>query len=98
MVAWATSNCSQGTASEYVITVTVTDPDTDAGDLTFDGSVVGCFGQIDAVVSTITCPNVAPFAGTITVMDPQNNMDQVSFQIGICESSSCTTDPDTCMP
>ena len=98
MVAWeATANCARGQRSDVVVTVTANDPDTDAGDLIYSGSVGGCDGPIDAAVSTISCPNVAPYPGTVMVTDPDgNNSTPVAFDVGICETDSCTTDPDTC--
>jgi hypothetical protein len=98
MVAWeATADCASGQQSDVVVTVTATDPDTDAGDLIYSGSVSGCIGGIDAAVSTISCPNVAPYPGTVMVSDPDgNDSTPVAFDVGICETDSCTTDPDTC--
>jgi hypothetical protein len=61
------------------------------------GSVGGCIGAIDAAVSTISCPNVAPYPGTVMVSDPDGNDSvPVAFTVGVCETDSCTTDPDTC--
>ncbi|MBW1762827.1 MAG: hypothetical protein JRE45_16105 [Deltaproteobacteria bacterium] len=98
MVAWeATAGCTGGQRSDVVVTVTATDPDTDAGNLIYSGSVGGCGGPINAAVSTISCPNVAPYPGTVMVSDPDgNDSTPVVFDVGICATSSCTTDPDTC--
>ncbi len=97
-VAWeAAADCTSGVGSNYIVTVTASDPDTDAGDLIYSGSVSGCIGPIDAAVSTVSCPNVAPYPGTVMVSDPDgNNGTPVAFTVGICETNSCTTDPDTC--
>ena len=97
-VAWeAAADCTSGVLSDYVVTVTATDPDTAPGDLIYTGSVLGCTGPIDAAVSTISCPNVAPYPGTAMVSDPDGNSSSpVVFTVGICETASCTTDPDTC--
>jgi hypothetical protein len=96
MIAWATSATCDG-ATDYTVTVTATDADTDVGELTYNGSVGGCTGAIDDAVSTINCPNVAPYPGTVMVSDPDGNESgPVAFDIGVCETSSCTTDPDTC--
>lgn len=96
MVAWETTPTCSG-ASDYTVTVSVTDPDTNARDLVFSGSVGGCTGSLDAAVSTINCPNVAPYPGTVMVTDDDGNESTpVAFDIGVCESSSCTTDPNTC--
>jgi len=99
-VSWeAASGCAQGTRSDVVVTVTATDPDTAAADLIYTGSVGGCSGPIDADVSTISCPNVAPYPGTVIVSDPDGHESAaVAFTVGVCETKSCTTDPDTCAP
>ena len=98
MVAWeASADCAGGQRSDVVVTVTASDPDTDAGDLIYSGSVGGCDGPINAAVSTISCPNVAPYPGTVMVSDPDgNDSPPVVFDVGICATNSCTTDPDTC--
>ena len=98
MVAWeAAAGCAQGQRSDVVVTITASDSDTDAGDLIYSGSVGGCEGPINAAVSTISCPNVAPYPGTVMVSDPDgNDSTPVTFTIGICDTDSCTTDPDTC--
>jgi hypothetical protein len=98
MVTWeATADCTNGQQSNIVVTVTATDPDTDVGSLIYSGSVGGCIGPLDAAVSTISCPNVAPYPGTVMVSDPDgNDSTPVAFDVGVCETSSCTTDPDTC--
>ena len=96
MVAWETAAVCDG-ATDYTVTITVSDPDTDPADLVFSGSVGGCTGPLDAAVSVINCPNVAPYPGTVMVTDDDGNESTpVAFDIGVCETSSCTTDPDTC--
>lgn len=96
MVAWETDAVCDG-ATDYTVTVTVSDSDTNPEDLVFSGSVGGCTGPLDAAVSVISCPNVAPYPGTVMVMDDDGNQSTpVAFDIGVCETSSCTTDPDTC--
>jgi hypothetical protein len=98
MVAWeATAGCTGGRRSDVVVTVTATDPDTDSGDLIYSGSIDGCEGPINAAVSTISCPNVSPYPGRVMVSDPDgNDSTLVVFDVGICATDSCTTDPDTC--
>lgn len=96
MIAWETTPTCSG-PTDYTVTVTASDPDTDPGDLIYSGSVSACDGAIDAATSTINCPNVAPYPGTVMVSDPDgNDSAPVAFDIGVCETSSCTTDPDTC--
>lgn len=93
MVAWeAEAGCATGVRSDVVVTVTATGG---AGALTYSGSVGGCEGSIDAAVSTISCPNVATYPGTVMVSDGTDST-TVSFDVPVCDSSSCTTDPDTC--
>jgi hypothetical protein len=59
--------------------------------------VGGCNGPLDGATSTITCPNVSPYPGTVMVTDGDGNESTpVAFTIGVCESSDCTTDPNTC--
>ena len=99
MLEWDTeANCTVGVESDYTITVTANDPETPAQDLTYDGSVTGCRGEIDDVTSTVVCPNAAPYAGTVVVVDDDGNSSStVSFRIGVCDQDeSCTTEPDTC--
>lgn len=97
MLAWDTADdCVMGTASDYTVTVTAEDPDTPSENLTYDGSVTACTGEIDDVTSTVNCPNNAPYPGMVVVTDG-NQSDTVTFRIGVCDQDqSCTTDPDTC--
>ncbi len=92
MVAWAPDGaCTPGTSSDFTVTVTATDADSDAMDLIYDGSVTGCPGDIDAATSTVTCPNAAPYGGTVVVSDGDgNDSEPVNFTIDICETSSVT--------
>jgi hypothetical protein len=98
MAAWETTpGCTPGQGSNYVVTVTATDPDTAPDDLIYNGSVFGCNGPIDAAVSTISCPNGGLYQGMVIVEDPDaNRSTPVAFDINVCETASCTTDPDTC--
>ena len=99
MLEWDTAaDCTAGVGSAYMITVTAEDADTPSQDLSYDGSVRGCTGEIDDVTSTVDCPNAAPYAGTVVVTDEKGNpSNTVSFTIGVCDQDqSCTTDPDTC--
>ncbi len=92
MVAWAPDGaCTPGTSSDFTVTVTATDADSDAMDLIYDGSVTGCPGDIDDATSTVTCPNAAPYGGTVVVSDGDgNDSDPVNFTIRVCETSSVT--------
>ena len=94
MVAWeAAAGCTDGARSDVDVTVTATG----SGTLVYSGSVFGCDNPIDAAVSTISCPNVALYQGSVVVTDAGGNASTpVAFDIDVCETDSCTTDPDTC--
>jgi len=94
MVAWeAAAGCDDGARSDVDVTVTATG----SGTLVYSGSVFGCDNPIDAAVSTISCPNVALYQGSVVVTDAGGNASTpVAFDIDVCETDSCTTDPDTC--
>jgi hypothetical protein len=86
-----------GTASDYTVTITATDADNDPSELTYEGSVTGLCTDIDAEVSTVNCPNAAPYTGTVIVEDPDGNVsDAAEFTFNICESSSCGESPTSC--
>jgi len=95
MVAWEdAADCATNVRSDVVITVTATDGDTSAADLIYSGSVGGCDGPINAAVSTVSCPNVAEYPGTVTVSDPDGNSSTpVSFPVPVCDSGNCADDP-----
>jgi len=92
MVAWAPDGaCTPGTASDFTVTVTATDADSNPIDFVYAGSVTGCSGSLDAMRSTINCPNAAPYGGSVVVTDGDKNASaEVSFTIGVCETSSVT--------
>lgn len=78
--------CANGVASDYTITIAATDAETPADQLTYSGGVPGgCFGTIDARMSTINCVNGGDYPGAIAmVADPQGNTDSLSFTITRC--------------
>lgn len=90
MVEWSTgSGCEQFTASDYTVIVRATDADSDQADLVYAGSVDNCNPGIDAMTSVISCPNNAPYAGSVVVSDGDgNDSAPVNFSIGVCETSS----------
>jgi hypothetical protein len=92
MVEWAPDGaCTPGVTSDFRVTVTATDADSVAMDLIYDGSVTGCPGDIDDAMSTVTCPNANPYAGTVVVSDGDgNDSAPVNFTIDVCETSSVT--------
>ena len=86
-VAWTTpGTCSGGVASVYTIVTTATDGDTATDQLTYQGTVASCTGTINKVTSTVTCPNAASYQGSVTVKDPQGNMDVQTFLISPCSN------------
>ena len=88
-VAWEPeAGCTSGSASDFTITVTVTDGDHTPAELTYAGSVTNCTGAIDSATSVINCPNFAPYPGTVTVTDPDDNSDRATFMFGACETGS----------
>ncbi|MGB3051025.1 MAG: hypothetical protein WBB42_08495 [Polyangiales bacterium] len=87
-VEWSTpSGCVDGTVSDYTVTVTA---DSDAMDPVYNGSVTGCTGDIDAMISVIKCPNAADYVGSVVVSDG-NGSDSVSFTIGVCDETGSFT-------
>ena len=90
MVHWEPAGaCSAGVTSNFTITTTVTDPDTDVSMVTLNGVVTSCTpAPFTGKTQTIRCPNLAPYPGTITVTDPQGNKDTATFTINICETKT----------
>ena len=90
LVEWSPDgNCQAAVASNYTVTVTASDPDSNPMDLIYDGSVTRCTGEIDDVTSTIGCPNAAPYNGSVVVEDGDGNISTpVNFTIRVCEPSS----------
>lgn len=93
MIAWTSgAGCVAGTSGPFTITFTVTDPDTPAAMLTYSGNVPSCTpAAINANPMTVTCPNAAPYTGSVTVTDPEGNSDSVSgFTLRPCMDDSFT--------
>jgi hypothetical protein len=78
--------CVNGTPSDYTITIAATDMETAADQLIYSGGVPGgCFGDIEARVSTISCVNGGDYPGAIAMVeDPQGNTDSLTFTITLC--------------
>ena len=78
--------CANNVTSDYTISIAATDAETPADQLTYSGGVPGgCFGTIDARVSTINCVNGGDYPGAIAMVeDPQGNTDSLSFTITRC--------------
>ena len=88
-VAWEPeAGCTSGSLSDFTITVTVVDGDHMSSELTFSGNVIGCTGTISGASSVLSCPNAAPYPGTVTVTDPDDNSDRATFMFGACETGS----------
>jgi hypothetical protein len=90
LVEWSPDgSCEAAVTSNYTVTVTASDPDSNPMDLIYDGSVTRCTGEIDDVTSTIRCPNAAPYNGSVVVEDGDGNISTpVNFTIRVCETSS----------
>ena len=76
--------CAPGVSTPVTIQVDVNDPDTDISQLTYSGSVASC-GAITSATTRITCPEIAAYAGAVTVTDPEGNSDSVMFSFGPCQ-------------
>lgn len=88
-VTWTpAAGCVAGTSSNFTIAITVTDADTAAGSLTYSGSVAGCGGSVTSNPGTLNCPNLAPYTGSVTVRDPQGNMDSQGIIISPCTAGA----------
>jgi hypothetical protein len=80
--------CMEGTVSDVNIVVDVTDPDNDVSELTFSGLIAGCTGEVEAADTTIMCPQLSPYTGTVTVEDPDGNEDDLEITIDVCVDGS----------
>ncbi len=84
-VTWTTPpGCTAGTSSVFTVITTATDADTPTPMLTYSGSIPGCSGVIDMATDSVTCPNFAPYSGTITVTDPEGHSDGQMITISPC--------------
>lgn len=84
-VSWAHAQpCNQGTPGDVTVSMTVVDDDTSQDELTFSGTVPGCSGEVDANPAVLTCPNAAPYTGTVAVQDPEGNQDFQEITIDVC--------------
>ena len=88
-VSWThTAPCVEDDRSDVVIEITATDEDTEAADLTYSGTVAGCDGNVTTNPATLSCPQLAPYNGTITVTDPEGNSDAQAITIDVCVDGS----------
>jgi hypothetical protein len=88
-VEWMTTpDCEMAVRTDYTITIDASDADTDTAELTYSGMVLGCTGNIESNPATVSCPNAAPYGGSVTVRDPEGHTDVQTFQIAICTNGS----------
>ena len=101
-VEWKThGTCSTNRITRVDLNVEVTDSDTDASDLRFEGAITGCnagngnFGpMITHAHSQLRCHHVSAHIGLVTVVDPQGNGDSFAFRFGPCSAGSATPQGD----
>jgi hypothetical protein len=85
-VTWtAADNCINGTASNFTITLDVTDES--PGTLVYSDSIPGC-GAIDSNPDSVSCPNAAPYSGSVTVTDEGGLSDSQAIVISPCQDGS----------
>ena len=90
-VSWTQdTGCMPFTPSKVTISVTVNDPDNAVNELIFSGSVSSCSGTISGAASEISCPQTGQYSGSVTVTDPDGNLDSISFAFGPCENGVVT--------
>jgi hypothetical protein len=88
-VAWThAAGCAAGVRGNVTVTVTATDTDTPANSLTFAGSAAGCMGTISGAMSTLSCPEAAPYPTTVTVTDPEGHSAMLAFTIPVCANGT----------
>ena len=88
-VTWTpAAGCRVGVSGKFTIVVTVTDADTPAASLTVSGSVASCFPAIVQNPAEVTCPNVQPYPGTVTVSDPQHHTATQFFTVLPCTAGT----------
>ncbi len=88
-VTWTNpGGCMMNTGGDVDFVITVSDPDTDAADITLSGLLIGCTGDLNAPMVTLVCPNAADYSGTITATDPEGNEDELDITIQPCVDGS----------
>ncbi len=87
-------NCSPGVRSNVALAIDAIDSDTAAASLTFSGQVTGCTSEsmtpadIDMAMETLSCPEAAPYQGTVTVTDAEGHSATRTFTIRVCTDGS----------
>lgn len=94
---WAVP-CNMETTSAVTVSVFATDDDTEEGSLVYSGSVSDCTPDIKADFSILDCtPGLDDRrSGTVTVTDPDDNGDTVTFGFFACESDEVCEGGGTC--
>ena len=102
-VQWDWAIPCEASTSAVTVTVFAMDDDTEQLSLTYSGSVSDCtpepFGANVTDVSILDCPPRDPDvrrSGTVTVTDPENNSDTVTFGFFHCESDEVCEGGDPC--
>jgi hypothetical protein len=98
-VQWDWADPCEATTSAVTVTVFATDDDTDSVSLVYSGSVSDCTPAIESDVSILDCPPRDPDvrrSGTVTVTDPEDNSDTVTFGFFHCESDEVCEGGDPC--
>jgi hypothetical protein len=98
---WA-EDCMVGMSRAVTVTVSATDDDTEPLSLTYSGSVSDCtpdpFGGNVSDVSILDCDSnsLEERSGTVTVTDPEDNSDVVTFDFQPCESGELCEGGNPC--
>ncbi len=88
-VAWThAGGCTPGVRSDVYVQVSVRDPDHAEAELDIEGHVEGCASLLESTRNVISCPQAAPYDGSVRVTDPDGNAAALEFQILPCKAGS----------
>jgi hypothetical protein len=88
-ITWsAPTSCVHGTAGSFTFAIVVSDAESPVGSLVLSGGAAGCQGTLDETEDMLTCPNLNPYSGSLTVTDPQGATDMLSFVIMPCTNGT----------
>jgi len=103
MVRWTwEEDCMVDKSMAVTIAVSATDDDTDQLSLVYSGTVSDCtpdpFGGNVTEISILDCTtdHMGLRLGSVTVEDPEQNLDTVGFMFNPCESGSVCEGGDPC--
>jgi len=103
MVRWNwEEDCMVGMSSAVTISVSATDDDTDQLSLVYSGTVSDCtpaeFGGDITDISILDCTtdHIDLRSGSVTVEDPEQNIDTVGFMFDPCQSGEVCEGGDPC--